>query len=54
MRLVPCHACNGARLKPASLAVTVNDRNISEVCELAIGESAPSSSPRSSCPSATG
>src|SRR6478735_5321830 len=40
MRLVPCTACGGARLKPATLAVTVNDRNISEVCDLSIGESA--------------
>jgi excinuclease ABC subunit A len=40
MREVPCHACNGARLKPASLAVTVNGRNISEVCDLAIVDSA--------------
>ncbi len=40
MRLVPCGACGGARLKPSSLAVTINDRNISEVCELSIGESA--------------
>ena len=40
MREVPCHACKGARLKPSTLAVTVNDRNISEVCDLSIGESA--------------
>jgi excinuclease ABC subunit A len=40
MREVPCTACGGARLKPASLAVTVNDLNIAEVCEMAIGESA--------------
>ena len=40
MRQVPCGACGGARLKPASLAVTVNDMNIAEVCELSIGESA--------------
>lgn len=40
MRLVPCSACGGARLKPATLAVTINDRNISEVCDLSIGESA--------------
>ena len=33
-------ACDGARLKPATLAVTVNDKNISEVCDLSIGESA--------------
>ena len=39
MRLVPCPTCGGARLKPATLAVTVNDKHISEVCEMAIGES---------------
>ena len=39
MREVPCPACGGARLKPASLAVTVGGRHISEVCDLAIGES---------------
>jgi excinuclease ABC subunit A len=40
MRLVPCGACGGARLKPATLAVTVDGRNISEVCDLSIGDSA--------------
>jgi excinuclease ABC subunit A len=40
MRLVPCTACSGARLKPATLAITINDKNISEVCDLPIGESA--------------
>ena len=40
MRLVPCSACGGARLRPATLAVTVNDKNIAEVCEMSIGESA--------------
>ncbi len=40
MREVPCTACGGARLKPASRAVTVNDLNIAEVCDMAIGESA--------------
>ncbi len=40
MREVPCTACGGARLKPASLAVTINDKNIAEVCDMAIGESA--------------
>jgi len=40
MRLVPCSACNGARLKPATLAVMVNGRNISEVCEMSIGDAA--------------
>ena len=40
MRLVPCKVCKGARLKPESLAVTINERNISEVCDLSIGEAA--------------
>ena len=40
MREVPCHACGGARLKPASLAVTVGDKNIADVCDMPIGESA--------------
>nr|MSZ99901.1 excinuclease ABC subunit A [Actinomycetota bacterium] len=40
MRLVPCSACEGARLKPSTLAITINDRNISQVCEMSIGESA--------------
>ncbi|MBU6202325.1 MAG: excinuclease ABC subunit UvrA [Acidobacteria bacterium] len=40
MREVPCRKCRGARLKPASLAVTVGGRNISEVCDLPISESA--------------
>ena len=39
MREVPCSKCGGARLKPATLAVTVNDKNIAEVCDMAIGES---------------
>ena len=40
MREIPCPACGGARLKPSSLAVTVNNRSIAEVCEMPIGESA--------------
>jgi excinuclease ABC subunit A len=32
----PCPACKGRRLKPESLAVTIADRNISEVTELSI------------------
>ena len=32
----PCPACKGRRLKPESLAVTVADHNIAEVCELSI------------------
>src|SRR5439155_1562557 len=40
MRLVPCPACGGARLRPASLAVTIGDKNIFEVGELSIGDCA--------------
>jgi excinuclease ABC subunit A len=40
MREVPCTACKGARLKPASLAITINDKSISEVCEMPIADSA--------------
>ena len=32
----PCPACKGRRLKPESLAVTVDGRNIAEVCELSV------------------
>jgi len=32
IREVPCSTCHGARLKPEFLAVTVGDKNISEVC----------------------
>ena len=39
MREVPCPACGGARLKPATLAVTVNDKHIADVCDMSIGES---------------
>ncbi len=40
MRLVPCPSCGGARLRPASLAVTIGDKNIFEVGELSIGGAA--------------
>lgn len=40
MRLVACSKCGGARLKPASLAVTINDKNISEVSDMSIEDSA--------------
>ena len=40
MREVPCRACGGARLKPFTLAVTVGDKNIAEICDMSIGESA--------------
>jgi excinuclease ABC subunit A len=35
---VPCSECQGRRLKPESLAVTVHERNIGEVVELAVTE----------------
>ena len=38
MREVPCPSCHGARLKPVSLAVTVDGRSIAEFCALPIGE----------------
>jgi len=38
MREVPCPSCHGARLKPVSLAVTVDGRSIAEVCALPIGD----------------
>jgi excinuclease ABC subunit A len=38
MREVPCPACNGTRLKPEILAVTVNGRSIAEIAALSIGE----------------
>ncbi|MFT3861661.1 excinuclease ABC subunit UvrA [Micropruina sp.] len=38
MREVPCPTCNGARLKPSSLAVTVSGRNIAEVAGMSIGD----------------
>ncbi|MBE7030058.1 MAG: excinuclease ABC subunit UvrA [Ruminococcaceae bacterium] len=34
----PCPVCHGRRLKPEILAVTVNDKNITEVCDLSIGD----------------
>ena len=40
MREVPCDACEGARLKPVSLAVTVADRSIAQIAEMPIGEAA--------------
>src|SRR5437763_140958 len=36
MREVPCPDCQGARLKPESLGVTVDGRNIHELCDLSI------------------
>jgi excinuclease ABC subunit A len=40
MREVPCPSCEGARLKPESLAVTLHGKSIAEVAKLPIGECA--------------
>lgn len=40
MREVACPVCEGARLKPATLAVTINDKHIAEVCDMSIADSA--------------
>ncbi|MEV6864235.1 excinuclease ABC subunit UvrA [Streptosporangium subroseum] len=40
MREIPCPACKGARLKPVSLAVTVDDRSIADVSAMSIGDCA--------------
>ena len=38
MEISPCQECGGRRLKKESLAVTVGDKNISEVTDLSIGD----------------
>jgi excinuclease ABC subunit A len=38
MREVPCPTCKGARLKPVSLAVTIDDNSIAAYCAQPIGE----------------
>ncbi|HEX7162864.1 MAG TPA: excinuclease ABC subunit UvrA [Trebonia sp.] len=38
MREVPCPSCQGARLKPVSLAVTIDDKSIAGYCGQPIGE----------------
>jgi excinuclease ABC subunit A len=40
MREVPCQACNGARLKPEVLAVTLGDRSIAQIAAMSIAECA--------------
>jgi excinuclease ABC subunit A len=40
MREVPCPECDGARLKPVSLAVTVGGVNIATIAQMPIGEAA--------------
>ena len=36
MRITPCKACKGKRLRPEALAVTVGDKNIAQITELSI------------------
>lgn len=38
MRERKCHACKGARLKPAVLAVTVHGLNIMDICDLGVDD----------------
>ena len=38
MSAVPCDACEGTRLKPESLAVTVGNCNISQFCDKSVAE----------------
>jgi excinuclease ABC subunit A len=40
MREIACETCNGARLKPEVLAVTIGNKNISEICELSLADCA--------------
>jgi len=40
MREVACSHCDGARLRPLSLAVTIDDRNIAEICAMSIRDAA--------------
>lgn len=39
MREVPCQKCQGKRLRPEVLAVTVSDTSISEVCDMPVEKS---------------
>ena len=40
MRQVPCRECDGSRLNPLSLAVTINDLTIHDLCAFSIAEAA--------------
>ena len=37
MHISPCEACNGKRLKPEALAVTINDKNIYDITSMSVG-----------------
>ena len=38
MQEKPCHACNGRRLKPEVLAITINNDSIMDICSLSIDD----------------
>ena len=38
LREIPCPVCDGKRLKPEVLAVTVDGRSISDICELSLAD----------------
>ncbi len=38
MSAKPCHKCKGHRLKPESLAVTINEKNVAYVTGLSVGD----------------
>lgn len=38
LRDVPCHECNGMRLKPEVLAITINNQSISDITELSLAD----------------
>ena len=40
MRETPCAKCSGSRLKPEVLAVTIGEKNISEICNMSIEDCA--------------
>ncbi|HJM98210.1 MAG TPA: excinuclease ABC subunit UvrA, partial [Acidimicrobiales bacterium] len=40
MREIPCPDCKGARLRPMSLAVTINDLDIASICNMSIKKAA--------------
>ena len=37
MHISPCETCNGKRLKPEALAVTINDKNIYDITSMSVG-----------------
>jgi excinuclease ABC subunit A len=38
MQEKPCHACNGLRLKPEVLAITIDNKSIMDICQLSIDD----------------